>query len=266
MHFPVSVQIGSYNILLHTVFETAAFFIGFRYFLFLRKRLGDAIEPSNRIWIIIGAIFGSLIGSRLVGGLEDIEALQVAPNKVLYFYQNKTVVGGFIGGLFGVEFIKKCINERTSSGDLFVYPMLLALIIGRIGCFSMGIYEETYGVPTQLPWSINLGDGLYRHPVSLYEIVFLIGLWIAFVQIQKRYKLMNGSLFKLFMISYLTFRFLLDFIKPHYTFNIGLSTIQISCMLALVYYYRYIVKPKRLLAAASPEEVVSSVKDEVTTT
>lgn len=81
---------------------------------------------------------------------------------------------------------KKMIGEKKSSGDLFVYPMLLALIIGRIGCFSMGVYEETYGIKTDLPWAMNLGDGIPRHPVTLYEIIFLLCFWIVLKQLQKK--------------------------------------------------------------------------------
>ncbi len=58
MNFPVTVAIGKTNILLHVIMETAAFFIGFRYFLYLRKRQGDTIPPQNRTYILIGAIFG----------------------------------------------------------------------------------------------------------------------------------------------------------------------------------------------------------------
>lgn len=266
MSFPFAIEVGSYKILLHTIFETAAFFVGFRYFIYLRKRQGDVIGSSNRIWIIIAAIFGSLIGSRIIGGLENITDLQHAFNKPVYFYQNKTVVGGFLGGLFAVELVKKLIKEPNSSGDLFIYPMLLALIIGRIGCFSMGVYEETYGVETHLPWAMDLGDGFNRHPVCLYEILFLIMIWIGIVQLEKRYTLVNGARYKLFMIVYLFFRFMLDFIKPHYTFSIGLSTIQIACLLGLIYYYRYIVSPKRLIAGIQNKAVATSTKDEVLAT
>lgn len=247
MHFPFSFHIGSTTILWHTITETLGIFVGFRYFLYLRKQSVDTIDSNNRIWIIIGAIFGSLIGSRLIGGLEDITALKNAFNKLLYFYQNKTVVGGFVGGLFGVELIKKLIKEPQPSGDLFTYPTILALIIGRIGCFSMGIFEETYGVPSTLPWAMNLGDGILRHPVCLYEIAFLVTLWISIKQIDKRLSLANGAKFKLFMMGYLLFRLLLDFMKPHYTFNIGLSTIQLTCIAGLAWYARYIIQPKNLL-------------------
>jgi phosphatidylglycerol---prolipoprotein diacylglyceryl transferase len=247
LSFPVYIEIGSAKILLHVVAEVLAFFTGFRYFLRLRKLDGDIIQTKNRTWIIIGAAIGSFIGSRLIGGLEDPRQISIADNLFYYFYQNKTVLGGFLGGLLGVEIIKKVIHEKQASGDLFVYPIILALIIGRVGCFSMGIYEETYGTATTLPWGIHLGDDQLRHPVALYEIIFLLLLWPTLSFIKKRFTLKQGSLFKLFMISYFLFRFLLDFIKPHYTYSIGLSTIQITSLVGLLYYSPYITRPKKLL-------------------
>ncbi len=247
MHFPAHITIGGTQILLHSILEPLAFFIGFRYFMWLRKREGDVIASPNRVWIFTGAIFGAFICSRLIGGLEDPPQIRIANNVWWYFYQNKTVLGGFLGGLLGVEAIKKIIGEKQASGDLFVYPMILALIIGRIGCFSMGVYEETYGLPTTLPWAMHLGDSQLRHPVCLYEILFLILLWISLAHLKRRLVLQNGALFKLFMIAYCGFRFGLDFIKPHYTFSIGLSTIQLTALFGLIYYYHYILQPKRLI-------------------
>ncbi len=249
MEFPVTIQLGKFSLPLHAVLETAAFFIGFRYFLYLRKKQQDVIASPNRIWIIVGAIFGALIGSRLLGALERPYELFLTDNVLLYIYSNKTVVGGFLGGLIGVELAKKIIGEKRSSGDLFVYPMILALCIGRIGCFSMGVYEETYGIETSLPWGMDLGDGISRHPVALYEILFLLLLWMVLRKLQQTYMLDNGALFKLFMIAYLLFRFLIEFIKPHYTIGIGLSSIQLACLLGLLYYSRFIFQPKKLLAA-----------------
>lgn len=247
MQFPVGISVANHFIPLHSILEPLSYFLGFRYFIWLRKGVGDPVSSPNRTWVIIAAIFGSLIGSRLVGGLENIPALANADNKWIYFYQNKTVLGGFLGGLAGVEFVKKLIGEKKASGDLFVYPLLLGLIIGRIGCFSMGIYEETYGIPTTLPWGMNFGDGQLRHPVCLYEILWLILLWRLIRYTSTRYSLANGAMFKLFMIGYLAFRFLLDFMKPHYTFSFGLSTIQVAALAGLLYYCRYITQPNWLL-------------------
>lgn len=246
MQFPVYINLFSLHLPLHAVTETLGMFIGFRYFLYLRKQQGDRIEQSNRVWAIIGAIFGALFGSRLLGAIENPPGLFQADNLLFYIYQNKTIVGGLLGGLIGVELIKKAIGESHSTGDLFVYPLILAMIIGRIGCFSMGIYEETYGLPTSLPWGMNLGDGISRHPVSLYEIIFLILLWQMLLFISRRYALVNGARFKLFMIAYLLFRFGLDFIKPGYRYALGLGSIQLACVAGLLYYSPVILFPSRL--------------------
>ncbi len=247
LHFPITLTLGQTPVLLHSVTEYLSLFIGFRYYLYLRKQQGDRISSGNRLWILIAAIFGAVIGSRLLGGLEDPAGLAAAKNKLLYFYQNKTVLGGFLGGLWAVEGVKYLLKEKQRSGDLFAYPMILGLIVGRGGCFSMGIYEETYGLPTTLFTGMDLGDGLPRHPVALYEMVFLLLLWFLLRFAERRYVLVPGARFKLFMIAYLLFRFLLDFIKPHYTWSIGLSSIQVAALLGLFYYYKSIIFPSGLV-------------------
>ncbi|MCF3109762.1 prolipoprotein diacylglyceryl transferase [Niabella sp. CC-SYL272] len=247
MEFPVYLQLGTQKILLHMVTEIASFFIAFRFYLYLKRKQGDSISGMNRLYILLGAALGALLGSRILGGLEDPVALAASASPLQYFYLNKTVVGGFLGGLIGVETIKKIIGEKRRSGDLYTYPIILGLVIGRIGCFSMGVHEETYGLPTASFTGMNLGDGLLRHPVALYEIGFLLLLGLLIRYADRSMPLDSGARFKIFMIGYLLFRFLLDFIKPHFTWPVGLSSIQIACLLGLLYYFRYIIQPKRLL-------------------
>jgi prolipoprotein diacylglyceryltransferase len=247
IHFPVSINIGGHPVLLHGLMESLGIFIGFRYYLYLKKKNGDPIESENRIWIIISAMLGTVLGSRILGSLENLPEWMASPQPLQYFWGNKTMVGGFIGGLFAVEGVKKIIGERRASGDLFVYPLLLAMILGRIGCFSAGVYEEVYGFPSGFPWAMNLGDGIPRHPATLYEILFLVILWITLRWIQRKFVLEQGALFKLLLMAYFTFRFLLDFIKPGWRYFIGLGSIQIACLLMLVYYGRYVLHPSLLV-------------------
>jgi len=242
MHYPIELTLGSFKLSLHLIFETAAFFIGFRYFLWLRKNSGDAINEQNRIWILIGASFGAFFFSRLIGALEDPAGFYKARNHLLYFYANKTIVGGLLGGLLMVEITKKLIGVKASSGDLFTYPLILAMIIGRIGCFASGIYEQTYGNVTTFFTGIDLGDGLKRHPITLYEIALLLLLWLTLLKIERKVQLINGYRFQLFMIAYLTFRFSIQFIKPQYTYFLGMGTIQLVCIAGLLYYRRTIGK------------------------
>lgn len=242
MHFPFEIQIGAIRLSWHIIFETLAFAIGFRYFLKLRKKQTDHISEQNRLWIIAGAAFGAFFFSRLIGALEDPSAFYHSEYPFLYFYANKTILGGLLGGLFAVELTKKIIGESSSSGDLFTYPLILAMIIGRIGCFGNGIYESTYGTETTFLAGMDLGDGLKRHPVTLYEIAFLLALWLFLKAIENRKKLASGYRFQFFMIGYLLFRFLIDFIKPGSKYFLGIGTIQICCLLGLIYYSNTIFK------------------------
>lgn len=152
------------------------------------------------------------------------------------FWTNNTIVGGLAFGLIGVELAKKIISHKESTGDLIVYPLLLAMIIGRIGCFFTGIYEETYGLPTDSIFGMHLGDQYLRHPVALYEIAFLIFLWFELKMIAGKNKYPSGFLFQMLMLSYFSFRFLLDFIKPREEIIGNLGTIQIVCLLVILYY------------------------------
>jgi uncharacterized membrane protein required for colicin V production len=69
VHFPYHISFGGHQILLHVITEILAFFIGYRYYIRLKKKTADTISHENRLYIIAGAAFGALIGSRLLGGL-----------------------------------------------------------------------------------------------------------------------------------------------------------------------------------------------------
>jgi phosphatidylglycerol---prolipoprotein diacylglyceryl transferase len=246
MTFPINLVIGEIEISSHLLFEVLSFFIGFQYYRFRKKNYPDAITSENRIWIIIGAAAGAFLFSRLIGALEDTSLIFGEHRQLLIAFNNRTIVGGLIGGLLGVELVKKIIGERNSSGDLFTLPLIIAIIIGRVGCFFAGLSDNTYGNATSLQWGIDLGDGIKRHPTNLYEILFLIIVFILLWSLEKKRALKNGSIFKIFMVLYLAFRLLIDFIKPYEPLYLNLSSIQISCVIALLYYYRVIIFPKTL--------------------
>jgi phosphatidylglycerol---prolipoprotein diacylglyceryl transferase len=219
----------------HLILEYLAFFIAFRYYLLLRKSAHDQISNKNRLSIILGATIGAFFGSRLIGYLEN-PTITLSDLNIVILLNTKSIMGGLFGGLIGVEVSKKIIREEQKSGDLFTYPIILGIIIGRIGCFLSGVKEFTYGKETSFFTGMNLGDGLSRHPVSLYEIIFLILLFIFLRKIKTYTSKESGLLFKIFMISYFGFRFLIEFLKPNSFLVAGLSSIQLLCIVCWIYY------------------------------
>lgn len=226
---------------LHLILEYLAFFLAFRYYVLLRKKSTDSISSNNRLSIIIGAVFGALFFSRFIAFLEN-PPLHIEQGW-LTIVNNKTIMGGLFGGLLGVELVKKIIGEKQSSGDLFTLPIILGIVIGRIGCFLAGTKEFTYGKTTDFFLGMDLGDGLLRHPIALYEIVFLVFLFFGIKRLQKQQNpLESGATFKIFMLSYFGFRFLIEFGKPNTFFFLGLSSIQILCLICFAYYHKTIVE------------------------
>jgi prolipoprotein diacylglyceryltransferase len=242
MTFPFFIHIGALTLHPHLVFETLAYFIGFRIYLLTRSK--DRLPPVQSTWVIVAAILGAAVGSKLLFWFEDPQLTVQHWNDPFYLMGGKTIVGALLGGLLTVEWMKKRIGVTRSTGDDFVFPLITGMAIGRIGCFLSGLPDHTYGNPTALWTGVDFGDGIPRHPTQLYEIVFLLALagGLALVKLRARRQrnqpsaLPEGALFQLFMTGYLLFRFFVDFIKPTVTPYLGLNNMQVACLAALFYY------------------------------
>ena len=257
--------------------------------------------------MVAAAVAGGALGAKILFWLEDPELTAHSLHNPAYLVGGKTIVGALVFGLISVELTKRYIGLRDSTGDLYAIPLALGIAIGRIGCFLTGLSDNTYGTPTNLPWAINFGDGIPRHPTQLYEILFLLTLIPILYRVLNKTSRENkafivhgeslenktvilsgavtprsevtaqskdpevdgtittaarrshdasgragfrpttndrrpatlfspGDAFKLFMVAYLSFRLLCDFIKPYPRIFLGLGGIQWACVLLLLYY------------------------------
>lgn len=228
------LEIGGLSLHPHVVFETLAYSGGFLLYRILRAHYGDLIQSRTRWSVIVAAIFGGAVGSKLLALLERPEQLLANLGNASFLIGGKSVVGGLIGGTICVELTKKVIGEHQRTGDLFALPLCFGIAIGRIGCFLTGLSDHTSGSPTRLPWGVDFGDGVPRHPTQLYEIIFLLLFGTYLWRVLRRPHL-NGSVYRRFMIGYLSFRLLVDFLKPDPSY-VGLSVIQFACIAALLWY------------------------------
>ncbi len=241
MTFPIDIHIGSLIIPSHAVFETLAFFVGYRYYLYLKhKRKDTPLSPEGEWWIIVGMAAGAFIGSRLIAALENPSLFLHSPTW-LYYIGGQTIAGGIAGGILGVEIAKKILKIKRKTGDLFVYPLMLGIMIGRVGCLLKGVTDGTVGLPCSLPWCFAQGDGIPRHPTSLYEILFLGILWFLIRQIEKKQILKEGDLFSIFVLGYAVFRFFVEFVKPRDVLWLNLSSIQLLVAALVIYYLIYFI-------------------------
>ncbi len=247
MEFPVYINLFTMKIHPHILFETIAYFIAGRiYFYQIKKQNNEnKMGISQKILIISFMMMGAIIFSMLVSFLQNpIENMnKVLENPINLFKNGKTIVGGLFGGIIGVEIGKKIEKIYYRTGDNFVLPIIVGIMIGRIGCFLTGFDDPTVVIATKTIFGMDFGDGIKRHPTQLYEIIFFAILFILYCFFKQKIKnnYYNGFLFQLLMLFYFTFRFFIDFIKPYPSFYLGLNSIQVICIITIVYYI-FIIK------------------------
>ena len=64
MQFPVIFHLGPFELHAHFVFETLAYFIGFRVYLYTRSN--NQLDKVRAMWVIIGAAIGAALGSKVL--------------------------------------------------------------------------------------------------------------------------------------------------------------------------------------------------------
>ncbi len=214
-----------------------------------RQQRGGALAPGN-FGVLVGLLIGAALGNKGVFLVERPDIAQAFWQSGTLIWPGQSIVGGLLGGLIGVEIAKKLTGQTRSTGDAMVLPIAVGLSIGRIGCFLAGLHDDTYGLPTTLPWGVDFGDGLPRHPTQLYEIVLVLALGLA---LRRARFPTPGLTFKLFLSSYLLWRFAVEFLKPvPVAYPLGLSGIQWTCLVALIVYVPIVARAWRQPALATP--------------
>ena len=244
------------TVLWHFLFESLAYAVAFRLYLSARRQSGDFLDSSARWSIVAAAIGGAAIGSKILAWLEDPARTLEHWNSLAYLLSGKTIVGAILGGTIAVEITKRYLGIQRRTGDLFAVPLAAGIAVGRVGCLLAGVQDETHGLPTSLPWGMDLGDGVRRHPVEIYEIAAMLVLililrWITPADGTKRPSALRraemrpsvqgrfaeGDRFRVFVLAYFGWRLLVDFLKPGIRFG-GLTTLQWCCVATLIWYAR----------------------------
>ncbi|HUL05097.1 MAG TPA: prolipoprotein diacylglyceryl transferase family protein [Candidatus Acidoferrum sp.] len=217
--------------LVHTLFDVAAWLCGLLAGVFVLRRY----HVASRLRIqglglpyVIATAFGTLIGTFGLGTAN----LSLAGRHGV----GRSILGAIIGGIAAVEAYKLVRGVRGSTGMMFVVPLGVGIAIGRIGCFLAGIDDFTYGTPTSLPWAVDFGDGVPRHPVQLYESLSMVAFLIAFLwALSRRPDTIIRCGFYLFALTYGGQRFVWEFLKPYPAVIGPFNLFHIACLALMLY-------------------------------
>jgi prolipoprotein diacylglyceryltransferase len=197
---------------LHSLFEGLAWVLAIASGWWARRHYLAAFAlpmPAQRYPIYLLALWlGAVAGAY---GLGDLNLALAGVSG-----SGRSILGALLGGIIVAEIYKAASGVRGSTGTAFVLPLSIAIAVGRLGCFAAGLDDYTYGTPTALPWGVDFGDGIHRHPVQLYESFAMAGFALFFFRwLRRRPQNVSAYGFYLFAGFYGAQRFAWEFLMPY---------------------------------------------------
>jgi phosphatidylglycerol---prolipoprotein diacylglyceryl transferase len=187
----------------------------------------SSMELHQHSWtIILGALFFGSLGAKLMASILYVSE-HGSFGFTQFLYSGRSIIGGLLGGWFGVKAVKRWFGITTRHGNTIAPAAALGIAIGRIGCF---LGSCCYGQPIASRFGVDFGDGQLRHPTQLYEALFALALFF-YLRWRSLGRPTPGILFKQFLIAYLSFRFLIEFIRIEPKICLGLSIYQVLSLL-----------------------------------
>lgn len=237
---PVLFHLGPVPIGTHDFFVAAGVAVAVAVFVLeaRRRRMTD----RRLVWVVLGAV---ITGGLFARASTAWRYLAADPEPTLvgaWLYGGRSVLGGLAGAYLGAVVTKRLVGYQRKTGDLFAPAVALGLAVGRVGCFL----TEQIGTPTSLPWGItvspetaaampycpNCALGVPLHPSFLYEILFHLAMFGLLLRLRRR-DLPDGELFKIFLLAYALFRFVVEFVRGNPPLVGPLSGSQVFLLLTL---------------------------------
>jgi prolipoprotein diacylglyceryltransferase len=230
----------------------------------LRRRQSKLpISGWEKLGLALGGLVGAAMGAKVpfwlwnafVGASASTEGV----SSWVWLASGKTILGGIVGGYLGIELMKFVLDIRVRTGDTYVVPVAVAIAVGRLACFVGGC---CFGAPTDLPWGMRFplapDEGtLLRHPTQLYEALFHASAAAAFLLVERRGWFV-GQRIKLYLMAYLVYRFVTEWLRPEPEVFLGLTAYQLACPVLLAIFGALYVRDeirygKRPTAAAASD-------------
>lgn len=234
---PVLFSAGIFEIRYYGIIFVAGFVITYFMLRYLARERGLNLTNNDMADLLFYLVMGVIIGARL---------FYVVFYNLSYYWSHMAEIlavwkGGlsFHGGLIGaaVAVLLFCKEKKLNPYDILdiaVIPASLGLALGRIGNFLNG---ELYGRLTSVPWAVDFGDGLPRHPSQIYESLKNLFIFSVLFTIRNK-KFPRGFMFWAFVTMYGALRFFIEFFRlPDEQLGfiiLGLSMGQLLCIAMVI--------------------------------
>lgn len=204
--YPTLFSIGSFKVNSYSFCIILGLVVGFIIYYYLIKK--EEQVSDNSFFILLAGLLGGILGAKIPMWIINFRVIVDSFPDLTPILSGRTVTGGLIGGTLSVIIVKRSLGESGKKGNFFAPGVALALAFGRVGCLLRGC---CYGKETIFPWGIDLGDGVHRHPTQIYEIAFMLLMFVLLIYRWNNEK--PGVRFYVFLVSYFIFRFFEEFLR-----------------------------------------------------
>ena len=210
---PLVFQLGPVSLRWYGLLIALAVLVG----LALATRLGKSrgMDPALIADLLPLLVLGSVIGARLYYVALEWRQYAANPSDALAIWRGGIAIhGALIGGVLTT--VLYCRWRRLAFWpllDVLVPAVALGQAIGRWGNF---FNSEAFGLPTQLPWKLQIPaanrppeflEQLYFHPTFLYESIWNLGVCALLLLLFRagsrgRIRLPAGALSCIYLMAY----------------------------------------------------------------
>jgi phosphatidylglycerol:prolipoprotein diacylglycerol transferase len=202
----------------------------------------DIRLPRHRkqyILLQLVTLLGAIMGCKIAVLFGELGFGWTRGDAAAIFWSGRSILGALIFGLLAAEIAKPLIGYPLPPNDRFAALLPFTLAIGRVGCLLHGCCLGT-------PWdgwcAIRYSDGVPRHPIAAYEIVFDLVVGVTFIFMVKK-RIARGNLFSIFLILYGLFRFTTEFVRDTPKLYWGwLSGYQVMSLVAMTLGAAFIIR------------------------
>ncbi|MGD9639186.1 MAG: prolipoprotein diacylglyceryl transferase [Alphaproteobacteria bacterium] len=206
-HYPLNS--GIYSLAVLTSFLVGLFI--------LKQSKEEALSIVKVKYVLPVFLVGAIIGAKIP------VILSYGWHKE-FFLTGKSYYGALIGAFIAINIYKYVYKIKEHFGGRLVVPLAVGAGIGKIGCFFYGCCS---GTETDFFIKIQNVHGQYVHPVQLYESFFEFLMAAVFYCYYRKKAKMPPEAFLMYLLSYMIFRFLIEFIRIEPKVYLGLSVYQL---------------------------------------
>ncbi len=221
------ISIGGYGVMLGLGFYLA-------FLLFERELKIRNMDPELAYKILLAAIPGGIVGSKLFHILEHLDEFFLNPKEMLFSGAGLSAYGGFIlAFLLCYIIIRRNKENLLNICDIVTPSLALGYCFGRFGCHVAG--DGCFGILTRpdMPFAFTgtpypngiVPSSLAVFPTPLFEVFFSFIVVGLMMQLRKR-DWIPGKLFFLYLFLNGLPRFLVEFIRTNPKMGLGMTQAQ----------------------------------------